>query len=316
MATGTEKRQILSVSRRSDIPAHHLDWFMASVEHGEAFVEHPYTRTTQAIPLTPESVHTLVFWTKDIGPFLKKDCDRILREKGFHLYFNITINSESPILEPGVPPLNERLESLGELCRRVGPNAVTWRFDPICHFLDTHGHRRDNLHDAPRIAHHAAEAGIRRCITSFVDLYPKVVRRARAAGIELTELPIHEKVAVVLRLNRQLQHLGIDLFTCCENDLQAALPFGSGVTPAACIPGPLLASLYGGGISLARDPGQRRDAGCRCTKSRDIGSYTRHPCPTNCLYCYARPVNAPYPHTSGASQSLAGCARKKDDNSR
>lgn len=287
MASDTTKRQILSVSRRSDIPAHHLDWFMASVEKGEVLVDHPYTHITQAVPLTPETVHTLVFWTKEIGPFLKGECDRILRDKGFHLYFNLTINSESSILEPGVPPLEKRLADLGELCRRVGPHAVTWRFDPICHFQDSQGKRHDNLHDFSRIARTARDAGIRRCITSFVDLYPKVIRRARAAGIELTTPPIRDKVALVLRLNRELQGLGIDLFTCCENELQAALPFGSGITPAACIPGPRLAQLYGGDISLARDTGQRRSAGCGCTKSRDIGSYTRHPCPTNCLYCYA-----------------------------
>ncbi len=260
---------------------------MASVERGEALVDHPYTHAPQSIPLTPETVHTLVFWTKDIGPFLKRGCDRILEKKGFHLYFNLTVNSDSPILEPGIPPLTERLDALGELCQRVGPRAVTWRFDPICHFRDANGQPHDNLHDFTRIAQGACDAKIHRCITSFVDLYPKVVRRSRAAGIELTDPSIHEKVAVVLRLNRELQRLGIDLFTCCENELHAALPFGTGITPAACIPGPLLADLYGGGLSLARDAGQRRSAGCQCTQSRDIGSYTLHPCPSGCLYCYA-----------------------------
>jgi len=311
MAQGRPKRHVLSISRRSDIPAHYLDWFMASVATGEALVDHPYTHDTRTVPLTPESVHTLVFWTKNIAPFLERGCDRILREKGFHLYFNLTVNSASPILEPGVPPLEERLSAMSELCRRVGPRAVAWRFDPICHFRDQKGNACDNLHDFSRIARSARDAGITRCITSFVDLYPKVLRRCRAAGIELTELPIHEKVAIALRLNGELQHLGIDLFTCCENELQAALPFGSGITPAACIPGPLLAGLYGGGISLARDTGQRKEAGCRCTTSRDIGSYTRHPCPAGCLYCYACSTNAPHPHTSGASHSLADGTRKK-----
>ncbi|SCY70002.1 DUF1848 family protein [Desulfoluna spongiiphila] len=287
MAAGSPKRHVLSVSRRSDIPAHYLDWFMASVATGEALVDHPYTRDTRSVPLTPETVHTLVFWTKDIAPFLKRGCDRILRDMGFHLYFNLTVNSASPVLEPRVPPLGDRLEAMAELCRRVGPRAVAWRFDPICHYLDHDGHPRDNLHDFSRIAEAARDAGIRRCITSFADLYPKVMRRCRAAGIELTDPPIHEKVAVALRLNRELQALDIDLFTCCENALQAALPFGSGITPSACIPGPLLAGLYGGDLSLARDQGQRKEAGCGCTKSRDIGSYTRHPCPTGCLYCYA-----------------------------
>jgi DNA repair photolyase len=47
--------------------------------------------------------------------------------------------------------------------------------------------------------------------------------------------------------------------------------------------------LYGGRISLRRDPGQRRRAGCGCRVSVDIGSYGRHPCRHGCLYCYANP---------------------------
>lgn len=311
MAPGSPKRIVLSVSRRSDIPAHHLNWFMRAVATGEAFVEHPYTGVTRRVPLTPATVHTLVFWTKDIGPFLKRGCDRTLRRQGFHLYFNLTVNSASPTLEPGIPPLEERLDALDELCRRVGPQAVAWRFDPICHYRDAAGRPHTNLHDFSRIARAAAASGIRRCITSFVDIYPKVRRRCRAAGITLTDPPIHEKVALVLRLNEELRGLGLDLFTCCEKELQDALPFGSGITPSACIPGPLLAGLYGGGLSLAKDTGQRRAAGCRCTQSLDIGSYTRHPCPAGCLYCYANPANAPCPHPPGASPSLAGRARQK-----
>ena len=292
MAPNTSARHILSISRRSDIPAHHLGWFMASVEKGEIVVAPPYTHIPQHIPLTPSTIHTLVFWTKNIDPFLRKGCDEILRKKGFNLFFNLTLNSESSILEPGVPPLKKRLTDLSELSRRVGPESIAWRFDPICHYIDPQGTLQNNLHHFSRIALAAKKAGIRRCITSFVDIYPKVQSRTRAAGIELTPLPIHEKVALVLRLNRELQGLGIDLYTCCENDLQAALPFGSGINPASCIPGPLLAQRHGGDVVLTRDSGQRRHAGCRCTKSRDIGSYTKHPCPTNCLYCYARPVNA------------------------
>lgn len=178
--------------------------------------------------------------------------------------------------------------NLSGLSRRIGPHAITWRFDPICHCRDRHGTHRDNLHDFPHIARAVHHRSIRRCITRFVDGCPKVIRRTRAIGIELTEPSIHEKVALVLRLNEELQHLGIDLFTCCENELQTALPFGSGINPATCIPGPMFAKHHGGDLSLARDLGQRRSAGCMRTKSRDIGSYTQHPCPTNCLYCYAQ----------------------------
>jgi DNA repair photolyase len=48
--------------------------------------------------------------------------------------------------------------------------------------------------------------------------------------------------------------------------------------------------LYGGSLSLKRDPGQRTAAGCACRLSTDVGSYDRHPCAHGCLYCYATPV--------------------------
>jgi hypothetical protein len=93
----------------------------------------------------------------------------------------------------------------------------------------------------------------------------------------------------LLDLERVLSALGIGLFTCCENETLAALPARSTIAPAACIPNDRLMRLYGGRLSLQRDSGQRRSAGCGCRKSVDIGSYDRHRCPHGCLYCYANP---------------------------
>ncbi|MBW2679028.1 MAG: DUF1848 family protein, partial [Deltaproteobacteria bacterium] len=45
--------------------------------------------------------------------------------------------------------------------------------------------------------------------------------------------------------------------------------------------------MYGEGLSLQKDTGQRVKAGCGCRVSTDIGSYAGHPCYHRCLYCYA-----------------------------
>jgi hypothetical protein len=87
-----------------------------------------------------------------------------------------------------------------------------------------------------------------------------------------------------------LDAIGLTLQLCCETTLLNAMPADSPVRASACISAARLANLYGPDISMARDNGQRTAAGCRCTVSRDIGSYRLHPCHHNCLFCYANPT--------------------------
>jgi Domain of unknown function (DUF1848) len=77
---------------------------------------------------------------------------------------------------------------------------------------------------------------------------------------------------------------------CSEKELLAHIPPNLGVSASACIPNDRLTGLYGPGISLAQDGGQRRAAGCMCGVSKDIGTYHLHPCRHNCLFCYANPA--------------------------
>ena len=86
-----------------------------------------------------------------------------------------------------------------------------------------------------------------------------------------------------------LSALDIHLFTCCEKEVMSALPLFSGVSASSCVPNDLLVQLYGPGISLAKDRGQRTSRGCRCGVSVDIGDYRLHPCGHACLFCYANP---------------------------
>ena len=157
------------------------------------------------------------------------------------------------------------------------------------------GRRHDNRGDLERIADAAAAAGIRRCVTSFVDLYPKACRRAEKAGIRF-ELPtMDERTAILQKMAATLARRGICLETCCESEVLAHLPPDSTVRPGACIPSDRFMALFGGRLSLRRDSGQRRQAGCRCRVSVDIGSYALHPCRHNCLFCYARPAGPSEP---------------------
>ncbi len=279
---------VLSASRRTDIPAFYMPWFMAGVARGEFEVVNPVTRRTHRVPATCPPVHVVVFWSKNYGPFITGDCGRRLEQMGYRLFFQFTLNSESRTLEPNVPPLAERLRQLQRLCAAHGPQAVNWRFDPICLFRNGRGAVRDNLQDLPRIAEAAAACGIRRCTMSFMDPYAKVARRAAGRpGFAFTEPTRSQQVEILLGLEGLLAARGIRLFTCCENETLAALPARSTVASGACIPSELLMELYGGRLSLTQDRGQRVRAGCGCRVSVDIGSYDLHPCGHGCLYCYA-----------------------------
>lgn len=283
-------RIILSASRRSDIPAFFMPWFMHSIDQGFFEVESPYSRKIMTVGATTDQVHSIVFWSKNFDPFLKGRYGEQLRRRGFNLFFNFTINSPHPLLEPALPPLRLRLAQLDELCAAFGPQAVQWRFDPICFFTNTHGKEESNLDGFTLISQHVAKLKIPVCITSFVDPYRKVMLRFKKHGISLTEPDMGRKITLITDMAQKLDGSGVKLQLCCEKEVLAALPQPAAARPGACIPGAHLAGLYGKDLALVPDRGQRAAAGCGCTASRDIGSYRRHACRHDCLYCYAAPL--------------------------
>ena len=269
-----------------------MPWFMAGIKSGFFEVVNPYNRQTRMVPATPAEVHTIVFWSKDFGLFLKEHYGEKLQKTGYNLFFNFTINSESPQLEPHVPPLGVRLDQLKQLCDQFGSRAINWRFDPICFFKTHNSIVQDNLSDLDRIAEKAAEYGIKRCITSFMDPYTKIEKRlANLPGFSFFDPPLKTKRRVVLEIEKRLAGGKINLKLCCEKDVLDALPANTSVTQSACIPSDLLMELFGGNLALKKDTGQRIQKGCGCKVSVDIGSYHLHPCYHNCLFCYANPTS-------------------------
>lgn len=286
------KKIVISASRRTDIPAFYMRWFMEQIQNKYFEVINPYNRHVSVTPATPDMVHTIVFWSKNFGPFIEGKFGEKLIEMGFNLFFNFTINSDSPMLEPNVPPLKERLKQLDFLCNNFNPEVINWRFDPICFYKTNNGGIKDNLHDLPVIARRASEYGIRRCITSFMDDYRKIRKRtALIPGFSFIAPPIDRKKDMILRMEEKLTAEKIELYACCEKDLIDILPATSGIRKSSCIPNDLLIKIYGGSLSLKKDAGQRIKNGCGCMVSNDIGSYNLHPCYHNCLFCYANPCS-------------------------
>jgi DNA repair photolyase len=282
---------VISASRRTDIPAFYMSWFMEQLNLGRFYVENPFNRRIKRVPATPHEVDTFVFWSKNFGPFLVNGYGEKLRSLGYHLFFNFSINSEDHLLEPKVPSLAKRLDQLACLSRKFGPKSITWRFDPICFYRVNHGRVNNNLKDFLMIAKTAADCGITRCVTSFLDQYKKVRQRAKKRhNITFEDISIKDKVYLIEMLATQLNPLNIALKTCCEKEVVEAVGNKKELTSTSCIPNDLLMDLFGGHLSLRADRGQRVKAGCGCKVSMDIGSYRLHPCHHDCLFCYANPV--------------------------
>jgi hypothetical protein len=129
-----------------------------------------------------------------------------------------------------------------------------------------------------------------RCITSFLDFYPKIQKRISSKpGFSFIDPSLEKKIEILYWMKNILDNENITLQTCCEKKLLEALPAGSGITASSCMPNNLLQEIFSGNISLKKDAGQRIKNGCGCMVSIDIGSYNLHPCYHNCLFCYANP---------------------------
>jgi len=115
---------VISASRRTDIPAFYMDWFMEQIKKEVFEVTNPYNRGKFIVPATPDKIHTIVFWSKNFAPFIKEGFGQKLLRMGYHLFFNFTINSDISLLEPWVPSLKQRLDQLRDLCQDYDPRSI------------------------------------------------------------------------------------------------------------------------------------------------------------------------------------------------
>jgi hypothetical protein len=258
---------ILSVSRRTDIPAFYAEWFCRRLEAGELQVRNPVNpHQISRLVLNPETVDGLVFWTRNAEPLLS----RLPRLEPYPYYFLYTLTPYGEDLEPGLPSLPRRIEVFRNLSRLIGPDRVIWRYDPIIlsgdFTADWHLRQFTGLLEA-------LIGFTRRCIVSFLDVYPAVKRNLPW----FTDPPPELKRDLVARLALLTARAGVTLSTCAEG---IDCP---GVTPGGCVDTALLESIGGRPLRRRRDRGQRKS--CLCHESRDVGTYGT--CRFGCLYCYA-----------------------------
>jgi DNA repair photolyase len=264
---------IISASRRTDIPAFYIPWFMNRLRAGTVAYPNPYGGQIHTLSLRAEDVHSIVFWSKFYGPFLRH-VDEI-QSRGYVFYAHYTITGAPPHLEPNVPRWEQAVRVFRDLAARTSPRHVLWRFDPIL--------LTDDLDAAlyiDRFRHIAAalEGATTRCYFSFATFYAKATRRLEKAGIRYLD-PSHEaRQALVETLVAIAAKHGITLYACCQADL-----LNERVRQAHCVDADLLSELFPDRpLSGITHPTR---AQCGCFASRDIGMYDSFP--FGCLYCYA-----------------------------
>ena len=260
---------ILSASRRTDIPAFYADWFMRRIDAGFVLTRNPMNHAQLSrIPLSPETVDAIVFWTKDPQPMLGRLPE--LDAAGYRYYFQFTLTPYGRTLERGLRDKAEILNTFAALARCIGRERVVWRYDPIIlnDTLNVGWHREQFARMCGRLAACTDTVTI-----SFVDLY------AKCRSPLLREITPDEMTELAGFIGETARAHGLRVTACCEKaDLTPC-----GIERAACIDKARLEKLCGGPLALAPDKNQR--AGCGCVQSVDIGMYNT--CLNGCVYCYA-----------------------------
>jgi hypothetical protein len=293
---------IVSASRSTDIPAFYGDWFLSRLRAGYVRWKSPFGGNPVYVSFAKARV--FVFWSKNPSPFFP--CLDTLDRAGYNYYFLYTLNDyDNERLEPGVPPLEERIDTFIRLSRRIGNGRVVWRFDPL---VLSDRITVDDLLEKVRLTGDRLAPYTRRLIFSFVDIgkYTRVRRNLQAAGVsgarEFTEDEVALFCTGLADLNRRWN---LSLTACADG--RDLLRFGIG--RGQCISGDLMTREFGNDRILRdflhpegpqqvlpgdglpagdpyrplKDPGQRST--CRCIVSKDIGQYST--CMHLCSYCYA-----------------------------
>jgi len=273
---------VLSASRATDLPACRVPWLLDALRQGGCLWRNPFNGATTWVSFARARV--IVFWSKNPEPLIPHLA--AVEEAGLAPFFQFTLNDyAAEPFEPGLPPLDTRIDAFRKLAERYGRERVVWRFDPLLISRTTPVPEllRRVVAIGERLHPYAAEL-----VFSFADIsqYARVARRCGAAGADLREFNPDEMTAFAEGLAPHLARWRLTATACCERaDFS---PYG--IRRGACIDAQRFLRLglltHEEAATVAKkDKGQRR--ACGCTLSKDIGAYGT--CSLGCVYCYARP---------------------------
>lgn len=169
-------KQIISASRRTDIPAFYAEWFMNRIREGCCYVPNPMypSQKTKPISLKADDVEIIVFWTRNPAPLMKylPELDKL----GYKYYFQYTIIGYPKDIDPKSPDVEEAIETFKKLSTGIGKERVIWRYDPI--FFSNMTSQKWHIEQISNISDELAEY-TERVVISFIDGYRKTILRMR-----------------------------------------------------------------------------------------------------------------------------------------
>jgi len=267
---------IISASYRTDIPTFYGEWFMNRIRQGYCKIVNPYNRRISRIALDRSAVEGIVFWTKNVGPFLKHLAE--VQARGYPFILQHTINSYPRALESAVVDSARCIDHLRRISEIYGPKVCVWRYDTIVDSSVTP--LEFHLENFGKLARHL-EGAVDEVVVSFAHIYKKTLRNMNAAaeetGFSWRDPSAIEKRRLLSQLIDISRGHGIQLAVCSQPDYLVP-----GAVEARCVDADRLSKIAGKTIA-AKIKGNRPD--CKCFRSVDIGDYDT--CPHGCVYCYA-----------------------------
>lgn len=253
--------EIISVSRRTDIPFYFSDWFLKVLRKGFLNLKNPFNQKIIYVNLKRENIRGFVFWSKNFKPLIKYLNEIEEYSKNFHFHFTINLHPQE--IEPFDLNFKELINTFEFLSKKYGKNSISWRFDPI--LPSSIYPFKEQINNFKKIGD-ALKGMTKRCITSFMFPYGKVKKR-----IEFLEDSIKKRKEILKFLRDEAEKLDIKLNLCCSYLIV------KGVFPSRCIDSFEFFKIEG-----KKSPTRK---GCNCDFSIDIGNYNT--CKSRCLYCYA-----------------------------
>jgi hypothetical protein len=266
---------IVSASYKTDIPAFYGEWFMNRLRAGYCRCINPYSKRAFTVSLRSQNVDGIVFWTKNIGPFL---CHLNEVERSFPFYIQYSINGYPRALESSVIDKQKSIDNLWQIRSKYGLYSTVWRYDPVVFSSITP--YNFHIENFSEIAEKLTGA-VNEVVISFAQVYAKTERNLNAAVKKLrfswTDPAPAEKFALASRMAQIAASCGIQLTVCSQKDF--VVP---GAREARCIDIERLSKIANR-LVVAELKGNRPE--CGCYASKDIGDYDT--CPHGCIYCYA-----------------------------
>ena len=120
---------ILNTGARTDTVQFYTDWLLRRFSEGYVLTRNPlFPNKVIRYELNPDKVDCVVFCSKNYTPILPRLHEITDR---FHTYFYYTITAYGKDIEPGVPSIEDSVQTLIELSKKVGKQRIAWRYDPV-----------------------------------------------------------------------------------------------------------------------------------------------------------------------------------------